>query len=80
MDESEDAIKSVFELCKESGITLCCGFQRRFDDTYVNVANAVKEGKIGHPVSANIFFADHPCKFSTSICFIYSLASKVLTF
>ena len=71
VDETEKDIKSVFELCKVAGITLCCGFQRRFDDTYVTVANAVKEGKIGRPVSANIFFADHPCEYYSG--FLYPI-------
>lgn len=61
VDETATKIENLFDLCEKSGAKLCCGFQRRFDDTYVAVAEAVKQGKIGNPVSANIFFADHPC-------------------
>lgn len=61
VDETAAKIENLFDLCEKSGAKLCCGFQRRFDDTYVAVAEAVKQGKIGNPISANIFFADHPC-------------------
>lgn len=61
VDETADKIENLFDLCEKNGAKLCCGFQRRFDDTYVAVAESVKSGKIGTPISANIFFADHPC-------------------
>jgi len=61
VDGTSAKIEHLFNLCEQSGVKLCCGFQRRFDDSYVAVAEAVKQGKIGNPISANIFFADHPC-------------------
>jgi len=42
-------------------VSLCCGFQRRFDESYVSVAKAVQRGQIGRPITSSIFFADHPC-------------------
>jgi len=61
VDETADKIDELFNVCEKHGAKLCCGFQRRFDDSYVAVAEAVKNGSIGNPISANIFFADHPC-------------------
>lgn len=59
--ETADKIIKLFEIAKAADIALCCGFQRRFDASYVAAANAVRSGQIGTPVTANIFFADHPC-------------------
>jgi myo-inositol 2-dehydrogenase/D-chiro-inositol 1-dehydrogenase len=61
VDETADKVEHLFDLCEKHGVKLCCGFQRRFDDSYAAAAQAVKQGKIGNPISANIFFADHPC-------------------
>lgn len=61
VDETADKIVALFEIAARGGISLCCGFQRRFDASYVAAANAVRTGKIGTPIMANIFFADHPC-------------------
>ncbi len=60
VDETADKIEHLFDVCERSGAKLCCGFQRRFDESYAAVAESVRHGKIGKPVSANIFFADHP--------------------
>ena len=61
VDETADKITNLFEICETHGAKLCCGFQRRFDPTYKAVADAVRSKKMGKPVSASIFFADHPC-------------------
>ena len=61
VDETADKIKSLFTLAEDANIELCCGFQRRFDASYVAASSAVHTGQVGNPVSANIFFADHPC-------------------
>lgn len=61
IDETADRIVDLFEICEKNGSNLCCGFQRRFDKTYKAVANAVQGNEIGKPISASIFFADHPC-------------------
>jgi myo-inositol 2-dehydrogenase/D-chiro-inositol 1-dehydrogenase len=61
VDETAEKIVRLFEIAARGGILLCCGFQRRFDASYVAAANAVRAGKIGSPLTANIFFADHPC-------------------
>jgi myo-inositol 2-dehydrogenase/D-chiro-inositol 1-dehydrogenase len=61
VDETADKIIKLFEIAERGDISLCCGFQRRFDASYVAAANAVQRGDIGTPVTANIFFADHPC-------------------
>lgn len=60
VDETADTIRDLFEVVETSGIELCCGFQRRFDESYVAAASAVRSGQTGNPVSASIFFADHP--------------------
>ena len=60
MDETAEKIESLFGVARKAGIDLCCGFQRRFDASYVVASQAVQRGNIGTPVSANIFFADHP--------------------
>lgn len=61
VDETSDKISDLFDVCAKNNVSLCCGFQRRFDESYVAARNALKEEKIGKPVSASIFFADHPC-------------------
>jgi myo-inositol 2-dehydrogenase/D-chiro-inositol 1-dehydrogenase len=43
-----------------AGIALCCGFQRRFDPSYVAATQAVASGQIGTPIMANMFFANTP--------------------
>lgn len=61
VDETADKIVKLFETAERGGISLCCGFQRRFDASYVAAANAVRSREIGNVITANIFFADHPC-------------------
>eukprot|EP00594_Rhizosolenia_setigera_P007933 CAMPEP_0178970388 /NCGR_PEP_ID=MMETSP0789-20121207/19511_1 /TAXON_ID=3005 /ORGANISM="Rhizosolenia setigera, Strain CCMP 1694" /LENGTH=343 /DNA_ID=CAMNT_0020656881 /DNA_START=466 /DNA_END=1497 /DNA_ORIENTATION=- len=61
VDETSEKIVSLYEYCNERETKLCCGFQRRFDASYKAVSDAVRGGKIGKPMSASIFFADHPC-------------------
>lgn len=55
-----DEISELFEFCEKAGVQLCCGFQRRFDTTYVAAKDAIAEGKIGRPLMCSIFFGDHP--------------------
>lgn len=61
VDETSEKIVSLYEFCEKHETKLCCGFQRRFDATYKAVSDAVRGGGIGKPLSASIFFADHPC-------------------
>jgi myo-inositol 2-dehydrogenase/D-chiro-inositol 1-dehydrogenase len=61
VDETADKIQRLFEVAAASGIQLCCGFQRRFDASYVAAAHAIQSGQVGFPLMANMFFADHPC-------------------
>jgi len=58
--ETADEIASIFQYTEQAGIPLCCSFQRRFDPSYVAATRAVHTNKIGRPVMAQIFFADHP--------------------
>lgn len=58
--ESPQEIEDLYQLCVSQGIPLCCGFQRRFDKSYVAAAEAVQRGKIGKAISAHIFFGDSP--------------------
>lgn len=62
VDETADQIRDLFDYANNvRGIHLCCGFQRRFDPSYVAAQQAVtQQGQIGQPIAANIFFADHP--------------------
>jgi len=59
--ESAQQIQELFGIADAFNLDLCCGFQRRFDPSYVAAAKAIaEEGRVGTPVVANIFFADHP--------------------
>ncbi|CAB9510932.1 Myo-inositol 2-dehydrogenase [Seminavis robusta] len=58
--ESAAQIDSLFDMAKTANLHLCCGFQRRFDPSYVAAAQAIANQEIGTPVVANLFFADHP--------------------
>jgi myo-inositol 2-dehydrogenase / D-chiro-inositol 1-dehydrogenase len=60
VDETADKISDLFQFATKSGIHLCCGFQRRFDASYVAATQAVQQGAIGKPSYVNLFFADHP--------------------
>ncbi|GMH65972.1 hypothetical protein TL16_g04326 [Triparma laevis f. inornata] len=59
--EDAEGIRKAFEIARRKGNTLCCGFQRRFDDTYVAGSTKVKNGEIGKVVNCNVIFGDHPC-------------------
>lgn len=55
--ETAEEIEVTFQYA--SSIAVCCGFQRRFDPSYV----AAKQNliQIGKPMYAQIVFRDHPC-------------------
>jgi myo-inositol 2-dehydrogenase/D-chiro-inositol 1-dehydrogenase len=57
VDETADEILHLFDTCNTANVALCCGFQRRFDHTYVSTAKAVHDGRIGKPLTASLFFA-----------------------
>jgi myo-inositol 2-dehydrogenase/D-chiro-inositol 1-dehydrogenase len=61
VDETAGKIEKLFGIAESAGISLCCSFQRRFDPSYQAMVEAVRQGQVGTPVAANIFFADHPC-------------------
>ena len=58
--ENPESIARIFQVAREAGVALCCGFQRRFDKSYVVCAEKVKSGVIGQPAMASVFFGDHP--------------------
>lgn len=58
--ENAEKITKLFRLCNDKGVQLCCGFQRRFDKSYVDLKRAVQMGKIGDVQMVRVFFADHP--------------------
>jgi myo-inositol 2-dehydrogenase/D-chiro-inositol 1-dehydrogenase len=59
--ETPDEICELYDLCSAMSVPLCCGFQRRFDPSYVEAARAVQHHKIGdRPISCHIFFGDSP--------------------
>lgn len=60
VDETAQQIEELFHFVNSEGATLCCGFQRRFDPSYVAARDAVLNGAVGDPVMAHLFFADHP--------------------
>mmetsp|Transcript_10651 Transcript_10651/g.22902 ORF Transcript_10651/g.22902 Transcript_10651/m.22902 type:complete len:369 (-) Transcript_10651:299-1405(-) len=54
-------IKELYQVCSSYNVPLCCGFQRRFDNSYLAAMEALQAGEIGKPLSAQIFFGDSPC-------------------
>ena len=62
--ETASRIDRLFDLAESSAnthqpfrsVALCCSFQRRFDPSYIAAATA----DVGKPVTARLFFADHP--------------------
>ena len=60
IDETAEKIEELFRVADAACIPLCCSFQRRFDKSYVTCTEAVHQGVIGTPVSAQVFFGDHP--------------------
>jgi myo-inositol 2-dehydrogenase/D-chiro-inositol 1-dehydrogenase len=61
VDETAEKIERLFDYAAVADIDLCCGFQRRFDPTYVAATEAVWSGAAGSKViMASLFFADHP--------------------
>ena len=60
VDETADQIRDTFNYCANK-LQLCCGYQRRFDPSYVAITDAVQKGDLGKQiVYAHAFFADHP--------------------
>ena len=60
VDETADKVSSLFQLCNDHKVKLCCGYQRRFDSSYQSLYHQVNSGAIGTPLTASIFFGDHP--------------------
>jgi myo-inositol 2-dehydrogenase / D-chiro-inositol 1-dehydrogenase len=58
--ESPQEIEELYTLCEQHHVPLCCGFQRRFDKSYMAAAAAIQRGKIGKVISAHVFFGDSP--------------------
>ena len=60
VDEISNKIRFAYAIAKKNKVQLCCGFQRRFDPSYRALYQQVNMGAIGTPLSATIFFGDHP--------------------
>ena len=61
VDETADKIRALFNTTEKHKVNLCCGFQRRFDSSYLSLYHQVNTVRaIGSPLTANIFFGDHP--------------------
>jgi myo-inositol 2-dehydrogenase/D-chiro-inositol 1-dehydrogenase len=62
VDETSLQIQHTFNVVRNSNsnVALCCGFQRRFDPSYLALHDAIKNGAVGTPLSSSIFFGDHP--------------------
>ncbi len=59
-DETAEKTSTLFQICNNQNVNLCCGFQRRFDSSYQALFHQVNSGAIGNPLAASIFFGDHP--------------------
>ncbi|KAL7540831.1 hypothetical protein ACHAXR_010987 [Thalassiosira sp. AJA248-18] len=61
VDETASKIRALFDITCRHKVNLCCGFQRRFDSSYLSLYHQVNTvGAIGTPLTASIFFGDHP--------------------
>ena len=65
VETSAAKIKALFDLASQNQVTLCCGFQRRFDPSYRSALELLptiygKDAGADKIVYANIFFGDHP--------------------
>ncbi len=60
VDETASKTISLFKTCNNQAVNLCCGYQRRFDSSYQALYHQVNSGAIGNPLTASIFFGDHP--------------------
>ncbi|KAL3801218.1 hypothetical protein HJC23_012618 [Cyclotella cryptica] len=60
VDETSSSVKEIFNTIRAHNVSLCCGFQRRFDPSYLSLFNTIRSGGIGTPLTASIFFGDHP--------------------
>ena len=67
IDETALKVRDLYKVTNDCGVKLCCGFQRRFDPSYLELYNQInnptedEEGRgIGVPLTASIFFGDHP--------------------
>mmetsp|Transcript_49027 Transcript_49027/g.59346 ORF Transcript_49027/g.59346 Transcript_49027/m.59346 type:complete len:314 (+) Transcript_49027:453-1394(+) len=60
VDDTSDKISHLFSIADAHGVDLCCGFQRRFDASYISTQQTLAEGHIGKPIMAHVTFADHP--------------------
>jgi len=58
--ETPQEIEDLYDLCEQHRVPLCCGFQRRFDESYARAAQLVRQGAIGRVSNANIVFGDSP--------------------
>jgi myo-inositol 2-dehydrogenase/D-chiro-inositol 1-dehydrogenase len=61
VDKTADKIRALFDLTRRHDVDLCCGFQRRFDPSYLSLYHQINTAKsIGAPPTSSIFFGDHP--------------------
>jgi len=71
IDETATKVRQLYKVTNQYDVKLCCGFQRRFDPSYLELYNQInnpsttdegrnEEGGIGTPLTASIFFGDHP--------------------
>ncbi|VEU45130.1 unnamed protein product [Pseudo-nitzschia multistriata] len=58
--EIPQEIEELYQVCEQHNVPLCCGFQRRFDESYARAAKSVQQGLIGKVSNAHIFFGDSP--------------------
>jgi myo-inositol 2-dehydrogenase/D-chiro-inositol 1-dehydrogenase len=60
IDETAAKIKDVYAYTESKNVSLCCGFQRRFDPSYVAVKESIVADDVGEISLANVIFHDSP--------------------
>ncbi|CAM9462040.1 unnamed protein product [Choristocarpus tenellus] len=55
-----DDILECHKVCEANGVPLFCSYQRRTDQSFTQLAAAVRAGEVGHVRSVRAVFRDHP--------------------
>jgi len=55
LDVSVQRAREMIDVCKKNKVTLCCIFQNRFSDDYLQLYSAVQKGELGKLILANAY-------------------------
>lgn len=58
--ETTEEVDELYKLAEEKKLTLLCGFQRRFDPSFMKLKEAIVDGKIGKVQIIKTISRDHP--------------------